>query len=295
MDRALVLGAVMALALPQVAHADEELTALGAVHEACDATREQTRPRLYVIEVQYRLGAHRADREQLYVDTRRNLSALEGHVSLLLSGLEPIAFEADEERARALREAQANGARLRVGFFLGFDEPGRQPCVVRGPHAVTIVRADLAFAELVTASGERLARTENDRLRAWLDDQGDLGIPGEGPRGAVGTASFDNAQPPPEAWQRALAAAAVRARIGQCHAEGVRRGASPEGQVVVRMNVESRTGRVRRADVAISSIGDAEEAECIARALGSSGQLPSAPSSWPEVVDLSVPVRLTTR
>ncbi len=293
MDRALVFIAAMALCVPGVARADEELTALGAVHEACEATREQTRPQLYVIEVTYRLGVHRADRERLYVDTRRNLSALEGHVSLLLSGLETIAFDADEEQARALREAQASGARLRVGFFLGFDEPGRQPCVVRGAHAVTIVRADLAYAELVTASGERLARTESDRLRAWLDDQGDLAIPGEGPRGAVGTASFDNAQPPPEAWQRALAAAAVRARIAQCHTEGVARGAAPEGQVVVRMNVESRTGRVRRADVAISSIGDAEEGECIARALGGSAQLPSAPASWPEVVDLSVPVRLT--
>lgn len=296
MDRALLLCAsIAALALPGIARADEELSTLSAVHEACESSGEQTRPRLYVMQVEYRLGMHRADRELLFVDTRRNLRTLEGHVSLLISGLEPIAFEADEERARALREAAGSGARLRVGFFLGFDEPSRQPCVVRGAHAVTIVRADLAYAELVTSGGEQLARVETDRLRAWLDDQGDLAIPGEGPRGAVGAASFDNAQPPPEAWQRALAAGPVRARIGQCHAEGTARGASPEGQVVIRMNIETRTGRVRRADVAISSLGDAEEAECIARALGTSAQLPAAPSSWQaEVVDLSVPVRVTS-
>src|SRR5690606_15665394 len=114
---------------------------------------------LYVMEVEYRLGVHREDRGLLYVDTRRNLRAMEGRVSLLLSGLEAIAFEADAERASALREAARGGARLRVGFFLGFDEPSRQPCLVRGRHGVTIVRADLAYAELISAAGDRLART----------------------------------------------------------------------------------------------------------------------------------------
>ncbi len=295
MDRVLLATiASVALALPAVARAEEALTSLDAVHEACEASREQVRPHLYTLEVSYRLGVHRADQGRIYVDTRRNLRALEDHVSMLLSGLEPIAFEADADQARALREAASSGARLRVGFFLGFDDPGRQPCVVRGAAAVTIVRADLAYAELVTSEGERLARTETDRLRAWLDDQSDLAIPGEGPRGMVGEASFDTAQPPPDAWQRALEAAPLRARIGQCHAEGTARGAAEEGQVVVRMNIETRTGRVRRADVAISSLGDAEEGECIARALGSQAQIPAAPSSWQaEVVDLSVPVRLT--
>jgi hypothetical protein len=285
---------LLALAAPVRVRAEDVLTSVPAVHAACEATRQQDRSPLYVLEVDYRLGPD-PDGGRVLVDTRRNLPALEGHVSLLLTGLEPIAFEATDAEATALREAAEAGARLRLGFFLGFDEPTRSACLVRSVHGVTIVRADLAFAELVR-DGERLARMETDRLRAWLDDQEDLAIPGQGPRGAVGDASFDNAQPPPEAWQRALQASGVRARIAQCHAEGVARGAAPEGQVVVRLNVEARTGRIRRADVAISSIGDAGEGECIARALGSGVQLSAAPASWQaEVVDLSVPVRLTSR
>ncbi len=282
--------------LPAAARAEDVLSAVPAVHAACESARgrDPSASSVYVLEVEYRLGTYHPEPGRLFVDTRRNLRALDGHVSVMLSGLEPIAFEATEEQAAALRAAAQGGAKLRLGFFLGFDQPNRPPCVVRSVHGVTIVRADLAFAELVR-EGERLARVETDRLRAWLDDQQELAIPGEGPRGTVGAASFDNAQPPPESWQRALQSAGIRARIAQCHAEGIARGAEPEGQVVVRLDVESRTGRVRRADVAISALGDAAEGECIARALGAGAQLPPGLSSWPEVVDLSVPVRLTTR
>ena len=279
---------VLCAAVPTAAHAEAELTEIAAVHEACERARASSASPLYVMQVEYRLGRYDEEDARLYVNTRRNLRALEGHVSLLLSGLEPIAFEVPDGEVSALRGAASRGAVLRVGFFLGFDDSTRQHCVVRSAHAVTIVRADLAFAEL-TADGRALARTETDRLRAWLDDQEGLAVPGEGPRGVVGAASFDNAQAPPATWQRALEAA--QARFGQCHAEGVARGAAPEGRVVVRLNVESRTGRIRRADVALSSLGDDEEATCVARALGAA-QLGPAPSGWAEVVDLSVPVRL---
>lgn len=284
---------LLLLACPGFARAEDELSSLDSVHAACEAARDRAAPVLYALEVDYRIERHDDEAGRLFVDTRRNLRALGGHVSLLLSGLEPVAFEVSDEEAAALRQAAEAGARLRVGFFLGLDDPGRQPCVLRGAHAVTIVRADLAYAEL-SRSGERLARAETDRLRAWREDQRSLAIPGEGPRGAVGVASFDNAQSPPESWQRALRAPAIGARLAQCHAEGVARGASSDGQVVVRLNVEVRSGRVRRADVSISSIGDAAEGECIARAVGSGTPLPAGPASWnAEVVDLSVPVRLT--
>lgn len=283
---------ILLVALPGSALADANaLENLAAVHGACEAAREPTSSRLYVIEVDpgWELAARRGDR--VPVSTRRNLMALDGRVSLLISGLEPVAFEADEAVGRALRDAAAAGARLKLGFFLGFDDPGRQPCLVRGQHAVTIVRVDLAFAELVSSADERVARAETDRLRAWLDDREALAIPGEGPRGAVGEARFPNGTAAPEAWQRALAAA--RPGIARCHAEGVARGATPEGQVVVRLNVEARTGDVRRADVALSSVGDGAEAECIARALGSGVALGAGPSNWQaQFVDLAVPVRL---
>jgi hypothetical protein len=284
---------IAALALPAVAWADaEQLSSLPAVHRACDSARQTPRPRLYDLEVEYRLGIYHEESGRLLVDTRRNLSAIDGRVSVLISGLERVGFDIDPAQAEALREAARAGAHLHLGFFLGFDDPRRPACLVRGASGVTIVRADLAYVELVASGGERVARAESDRLRSWLDDQSAFEIPGDGPRGAVGTASFDNAQPPPEAWQRAIGAAAVRARLAQCHAEGVARGVPGEGQVVVRLNIESRTGRVRRADVAISSLGDDAEAECIARAVGGS-QLAPGPAGWPEAVDLSVPVRVT--
>ncbi len=275
------------------ARAEDELGSIAAVHTACREARSQPRPQLHVIEVESRLGAYRSERGLLFVDTRRNLRAFDGHVSLLISGLEPVAFEVDEAEAQRLRAA--TDARLRIGFFLGFDDRMRQPCVIRNAHAVTIVRADLAFAELLSAEGERLARTETERLRSWLDDRRANAIPGEGPRGRVGAATFDNAQQPPESWQRSLQAAAIRAGIAQCHTEGVARGAAGNAEVVVRLNVETRTGRIRRSDVAISSLGDTAEGECIARAIGSAASLPAGPSNWQaDVTDLSVPVRLTT-
>ncbi|MEC7525087.1 MAG: hypothetical protein VYE22_34715 [Myxococcota bacterium] len=291
MRRALTLACLL-LCVPSAASADAvSLERLDAVHEACETARDRRHARLYVIEVDpgWELGRHRAER--LHVSTRRNLPALDGRVSLLIGGLEPVGFEADEETASALREAARAGARLRLGFFLGFDDPGRQPCLVRGAHGVTIVRADLAFAELLTSREERLARSETDRLRAWLDDREALAVPGEGPRGAIGEARFENGASAPESWQRALSAA--RPAIGRCHAEGVARGAAPEGQVVVRLNIEARSGEVRRADVALSSLGDAPEAECIARALGSGVTLGAGPGGWQaQYVDLAVPVRL---
>ncbi len=288
----LAIALIAALALPRAARAQDELASVADVHAACEDARMRARPELYVMEVAHHLGRYRAEPGLLFVDTRRNLSAFDGHVSVLISGLEPIAVEATAEPAESLRSAA--GAHLRVGFFLGFDDRMRQPCVVRNAHAVTIVRADLAFAELVDETGERLARMETDRLRAWLDDQSALGIPGEGPRGAVGEASFDGQIAPPDSWQRSLETASIRAQIAQCHAQGIARGAATEGEVVVRLNVETRTGRVRRSDVAISSLGDVEEGECIAHAIGAGAQLPAGPSSWQtEVTDLSVPVRLT--
>lgn len=290
--RCMFLLLLFALTLPSMARAEHTLTSLEAVHEACESTRRRTRAELYVMQVEYRLGRYDEERARLYVDTRRNLQALDGHVSLLLSGLERVSFDVAPGEVSALRAASAGGATLQVGFFLGFDDSRRQPCVLRGAHAVTIVRADLAFAQLRAAGGERLARMETERLRAWRDDRAELAIPGEGPRGAVGQARFENGEAPPPAWQRALSASSLQERLGQCHAEGIARGAAREGQILVRLNVETRTGRVRRADVALSSLGDEREAACITQALGATALSPG-PASWQaEVVDVSVPVRL---
>ncbi|MGE0786768.1 MAG: hypothetical protein AB7S26_13935 [Sandaracinaceae bacterium] len=292
--RSLAPMVILALSLaPGSARADAEaLESVAAVHEACEQAREGGRPHLYVIDVDD--GWRTAGQDHLRVEVRRNLRAFDGHVAILLTHFQSIEFEIeDAERIASLRRAAQEGARLRLGFFLGFDDPNRQACLVRNEHAVTIVRADLAFAEL--RQGETaLARAEDDRLRAWQDDQETLAIPGEGPRGAVGDARFTNGAAAPESWQHALAAAETRGLIGRCHADGVQRGAAPDGQVVVRLNIETRTGRIRRADVALSSVSDDAEAECIAHAVGQTTTLSAAPPEWrADVVDLAVPVRVT--
>ena len=290
MAQKLALMVSLLVAVPGLALAEgRALDSVSDVHEACNAARERVVQRLYVLEVQdgWRFGA--LDEGELVVDTGRNFRALDGRVSLLVPPAEHLGFEATAEEAERLRAA--NG-RLRVGFFLGFDDRGRQPCLVRNRFATTIVRADVAYLEIVDAEGERVARAETDRLRAWADDQEALAIEGEGPRGAVDAASFANGSAAPESWQAALSAPAVRARIARCHAAGIERGAAREGQAVIRLNVESRTGRIRRADVALSSLGDRDEALCLSQALGAVS-LSRGPTGWQaEFVDLSVPVRV---
>ncbi len=56
------------------------------------------------------------------------------------------------------------------------------------------------------------------------------------------------------------------------------------------MTVDARSGTVRTSEVELSSVGDDEEAECIARAM-SHVSLPSD-SGFGSSVTISVPVRL---
>lgn len=285
------LAMVLVCALPAGASAQERvLDSIEAVQDACNESRDSETAHLHVVEVEsgWRFGG--AHDGVLALDTGRNFRAFDGHVSLLVPREDRVGFTVDE--ADVARVRQANG-RLRVGFFLGFDDRNRQPCLVRSRFAVTIVRAEVAFVELVDADGGRIARGETDRWRAWNDDREALAIAGEGPRGVVDSPRFTNGTAPPDSWLTALGNGGSRAAIAQCHTEGVARGAAREARVVVRLNVETRTGRVRRADVALSSLGDTAEAECIARAVGAGSSLPPGPNSWQaEVVDLAVPVRL---
>ena len=168
--RAWLVIALVQVASPALAQvAPTAITSVEEMHRACRESRERTRPVLYAIELErFAFGAWLEDDGVLLVDTRRNLSAFDGRVSLLPAGLETIALQADQAAADRLRAA--TGTRLRIGFFLGFDEPERDPCLVRSAAAVTIVRFELAYAELLDARGQSIARSDTDRLRAWADD-----------------------------------------------------------------------------------------------------------------------------
>jgi hypothetical protein len=224
---ALVLLGLVAFA--SRASADERvLEDLASVHDACRRGDAPGRRVLNVLEVPtFRFDGYDRDGGRLLVDTSRNLRALRGAVEVLPAHLEEIAFVAAPARARELRR---EGHTLRLGFFLGFDGEG-QPCVVRAAVGVTLVRAELAFAELLDESGRVLAREDMDRLRAWLDDEEREALPGEGPRAAV-------------------------------VAVAVREGHSGEALVVVRLRTDA-TGRVVERGLTLADLPTDAMGECV--------------------------------
>jgi len=228
----------------------------------------------------------------LPINTRQNLRAFRGAAELFPAGMEEVGFVVGAERAAELRR-RASGLTLRVAFFLGFDNSRRTMCLVRPAVGVTTVRMDVAYLELVGRGGRIVARQDTDRLRAWLDDAERDGVPGEGPRGAIGAATRgDGAGIAPESWQQAIAAenrGPVARALGRCHTAGIERGAS-DGSVVVRVEVDGRSGRVSGAEVELSSIGDDQAAACVAQALSRIAFPPEAAMGGRVV--LSMPVRL---
>ena len=295
----LAVGLLLALAAPARAQ-DEPLLSLPMVAEACASASEGTHDRLYSVIVDS--GWRFADAEHelgedgsvvsslLPIDTRRNLRALRGRVEAMPSGLEQIGFIASESRAAELEAARATGAALRVGFFLGFDEPARSACLVRGAHGVTTVRMDVAFVELVRPDGSVVAREDTDRFASWSDDREREAIAGTGPRAQMGSATLPSGARVPEAWQAALAGTELTAALSACHLAGVERGAAPDAIARVRLGIDARSGRVAAARVELTNLGDAAESECIEAALGAAA-LPAGPAELPARVELGATVR----
>jgi hypothetical protein len=297
MARIAALLAAVALALPAPARADDEraLVSIDDVHDACRASRRDPAGELLVITVDPGWTFGELDSEGfLVIEARRTLRALAGRVDLIPSHLERVGLVATPERADQLEAARAAGALLRLGFFLGMDEPDRSACLVRSRFGVTTVRMDVAYVELVGADGGTIARDDGDRLRAWRDDHERDAIPGSGPRAAI-EAPTAGAGTAPDAWARAITNASsgeVGQALATCHRDGVARGAETRGRVLVRLRVDGRSGNVLESALALSDLGDTEEAECIAGALRRVS-LPPGPGDWGgRVVDLSVPVRL---
>jgi hypothetical protein len=300
MPRCTALVIVLLLASPaagqDAARASAPATILETIHDLHRACRDASLPgtrELYAIDLPpgaFGFEPYAHEEDLLPIDTRRNLLALGGRASLLPSFLETIGFTLSAAHARDLVDA-ARESTLRIGFFLGFDEPERTHCLIRPAVGVTTVRMDVAFAELLGSRGETLAREDGDRLTAWIDDVEHERVEGSGPRGAIGQASFDPALGDSERHKRALDAAsrgAVGRAIGRCHADGVARGAQPSGHVAVRLSVDGATGRVRASEVELSTLGDDPEAECITRALATIAFPPGPPGT----LGVSVPIRL---
>lgn len=295
--RSSLLALALALAVAPAARAqadDRPLATLTAVQNACRAADGGDSDALYSVTIEGSWRFDDAAEDFLPIDTRRNLRALSGSVELLPSHMEMIGFVANEARAEQLEAARAAGARLRVGFFLGFDDPERSSCLVRPAAAVTLVRMDVAFVELVDASGGLVAREDTERYRAWHDDAGRDEIEGTGPRGVIGSATV-TAGTIPDGWARAFRTAsggATGRTLARCHREGVARGAVGDAIVRVRLSVDGRTGHVAASSVEIANVGDEDEVQCIVDAIAHVDLPAGSGDVVGRTVDVSVPVTL---
>lgn len=251
--------ALLAIGSPGAALAERPLESLNALKEACREARAPGRRALYVVELEGFRFARSNEEGFLPVDTRRNLRAFGGAAALFPSELEPIGFRANDERQAALREARDAGAKLRVGFFLGFDGEG-QPCVLRAAVSVSTVRMDVAFLEMVDSRGRVIARDDTERLRAWRDDIERDGIPGEGPRVAVDDV-WGNAVPP----ATVTAVRRLSPALAQCHAAHVRRDGPTEARALVQLTVAD--GVLQEPTLAFSTFTDERFGACILRVL----------------------------
>lgn len=297
--RCFALVLALALAPHPVAAQDLPLLSASDVGAACDAARAGEHERLLsiVIDPGWRFQSLETELAEdgsvaasaLPIDTRRNLRALRGRVEVMPAGLETIGFVASETRAVELEAARVGGALLRIGFFLGFDDPGRSACLVRGSRAISLVRMDVAFLELIDGEGRVLARQDTDRFTSWSDDRGRDVLPGSGPRASVGEATLSTGRLPAN-WQGTLSGPELGAALGRCHEAGVGRGADGEASVRVRLTVE-RAGRVVASTIELANVGDEEELRCIEGAVGALS-LPGGPAELPARVDVLVPIRL---
>lgn len=286
-------GGVIASTAGLASAQDQSLETLASVHAACrSADDDGVHDRLFslVLDGAAALVPTEGDEEgeTVYaISDARSLRALGGAVQLVPAHLEPLAFVANEERARSLEVARARGARVRVGFFLGFDEPERRACLVRPAQSVTAVRVDVAFVELIDTDGSVLAREDHDRLRAWNDDA-DRGAAPEA-QASIGAPTI-GASPAPEAWSRSLRAPAMTRQLLACHVAGVGRGAARQAMVQVRLRVDGRSGRVDDAVIEVGNVGDEQENACLVSALRGA-ELSAVPGATGSL-DVRVPVQL---
>lgn len=219
---------------------------IGTLQRACEVAAGE--PVLHWVEIRNPAMEYDADVGQVVVQTNgRNLALFGGAAELL--ALEPIGLLANPGRAEELLRASQEGARLRVGFVMGLEDA--QVCV-RPSFSVTVVRASLAFTELVDREGAVLGRDDRAVLRHWQSARprsrqrveiGELlgaGVPeGNAARVSRGLSGF-----------------------AQCFESALERGAGFEN-ADVSMELTVEQGRVRRIEVPMTTLRDEQAMGCL--------------------------------
>ena len=246
------------------------------LRRACEEARIPGRRLLYEVTApRFRFGAYDEDTGHLPIDFGRNLRVLGGVAELHPAGLREVGFLATPDLARELTDARAQ-VQLRLGFFLGFDGNG-QSCIVRSAYGTSLLRADVAYLELVDAEGRVIARQDTELLRSWRDDAASqvAVVVGE-PRLERGRTELSSL--------RAAVEARAPAMLG-CLDDAHRRGAPATAEMVLRFD-SMDDGRTQ-ASVALSSIGESEGTECVRAAV--------AGVSLAERATVLLPVTLTVQ
>lgn len=262
----------------------------GQLLSACEVAEQPGVRQLYRVDVPP--GAfvlEDAEAGQLVLPLRRPLRVLHGQAEIFPSHMTPWRIQSDEALSRRVRRAAADGGLLRVGFFLGFDDHRKQVCVVRPASGVTTVRADLAYLEVLGASGAVVVRESTERLRAWLDDRppsADAGPAGASVKlmYAHVTAGRQTTEASPS-WLRVLRHQVVQP-AASCLA-GVRdEGLPRELTMVVRWSVDA-AGLPEVPTVQLSDLGQGPLDACVREALSSATFVPE-----PTAANTSLSVRL---
>lgn len=293
--RSLALVVAALVSLPNLVHADEPgeqaLDSLDAVHDACRIADGDPGRELYAmaIEADWQFGALDGS-GALRILPHRNFRALAGRVELIPSRMEPVVVEATPRRVDELEVARSRGARLYLGFFLGFDEPERRACIARSRFAVTTLRADIAYVELRGPDGAVLAREDTSRLVSWREQREEARFLGEPARAVIEEPS-SNAGTLPDLWKRQIRAASdgpVGRALEQCYGAAERQGITASARVVVMARMDARSGLTLETSIALSDIPDGETVECVR---GAFRALAVTPIGEGRPIELLVPVR----
>jgi hypothetical protein len=226
------------------------------------AARERVLGALLEVEVgatSFSFTEYDFEGETLAVDTERNLRLWGGRMSFYPSGGDALAFPLAPDRAREIVERlRRREIRLRIGFLLGHDDPDADPCLLR-PGVPPIVKADIAYVELVDAGGRVLAREDTPRLA----DSHSLASPPAGAAGVTVTIA-----PPTVTGDRALAAAVEAQLAGDGAARLVAaiqacvRAEGPVGTVVVDLTLDG-AGHASDVSLSVDSLHEDAMSACV--------------------------------
>jgi hypothetical protein len=220
---------------------------VAAVRKAAQARREEAAGRWYRVDVPapgFAFGRYRAPDQALELDGDRPLRAIDNMLSLDISGVDDVAFNARPEQVTAWsQEKKAKTLRLVVTW-----KPSGERCAGSAAAEAWRVAGHARSWELVGGQGT-LARANED------------GEPvGGGPRKLqVEKVTFDSDGAPQDS-EGSSRLGSAQAALDKCAS-----GAQRTGRLLVTFSVQG--GRVREPQVIMDSLRDEKVSGCVSRAL----------------------------